>query len=187
MSQPLPQRYGAIAQAGHWLTLLLIVGAFALGWIMGDMKMSPTRLKLFSYHKWIGVTVFGIALLRILWRQWAKAPPLPPAMPAWERVGAQLSHWALYALLLAIPLSGWLMSSAKGFQTVYLGQFPIPDLIGRDRELGKLLEEVHELLTTILLFVVGLHAAAALKHHYHDKDDVLTRMLPRRRNNGAAR
>ncbi len=186
MSQPLPQRYGAIAQAGHWLTLLLVIGAFALGWIMSDMKMSPTRLKLFSYHKWIGVTIFGIAVLRLLWRQWAKAPPLPPAMPAWERIGAHLSHWGLYALLFAIPLSGWLMSSAKGFQTVYLGMFPIPDLIGRDRELGKLLEDVHELLTTILLFVVGLHAAAALKHHFFNRDDVLTRMLPRWRKTGDA-
>ncbi|WP_240433508.1 cytochrome b [Solimonas sp. K1W22B-7] len=176
--QPLPQRYGVPAQLGHWLTLLLLVGAFALGWIMSDMKLSPTRLKLFSYHKWIGVTVFGLALLRILWRQWAKAPALPAAMPRWERIGAHLSHWGLYGLLLAIPLSGWLMSSAKGFQTVYLGVLPIPDLIGRDRELGKLLESVHETLTTVLLFLVALHVAAALKHHFLDRDDVLARMLP---------
>lgn len=175
---PLPQRYGTTARTGHWLTLLLLAGAFALGWTMTGMAVSPTRLKLFSYHKWIGVTVFALALLRILWRQWARPPPLPATMPRWERVAAQLSHWALYGLLLAIPLSGWLMSSAKGFQTVYLGMLPIPDLVGRDRALGETLEGVHELLGTLLLFAVALHAAAALKHHFLDRDDVLARMVP---------
>ncbi|HSW14768.1 MAG TPA: cytochrome b [Solimonas sp.] len=170
--------YGVTAQLGHWLTALLLVGSFWLGWTMTDMALSPTRLRYFSYHKWIGVTVFGLAVLRILWRQWARPPALPAQMAAWEQAAARLSHVLLYLLLLAIPLSGWLMSSAKGYQTVYLGLLPIPDLIGKDKALGKQLEEVHELLATGLLLVIAVHALAALKHHFHDRDDVLARMLP---------
>lgn len=174
----LPQRYGAPAQLGHWLTLLLLLGSFTLGYVMTDMATSPTRLKLFSYHKWIGVTVFGLALLRILWRQWARPPALPAQMAPWEKTVATATHWLLYLLLLAIPLSGWLMSSAKGFQTVYFGVLPIPDLLDKNKELGETLEGLHETLTTALLLVLLLHVAAALKHHFFDRDDVLARMIP---------
>jgi len=170
--------YGRTAQLGHWLTALLLVGSFWLGYTMTDMALSPTRLRYFSYHKWIGVTVFALALLRLAWRLRAPPPALPATMAAWERRAARIAHVLLYLLLLAIPLSGWLMSSAKGYQTVYLGLLPIPDLIGKDKALGEQLEEVHELLATGLLYLVAVHALAALKHHFIDRDAVLAGMLP---------
>ena len=173
-----PTTYGASARFAHWGTLLLLIGSFGLGWYMTDLALSPQKLKLYSYHKWIGVTVFLLVMLRLGWRLVSPPPPLPAHMPAWERRAAMFSHVLLYALLFAVPLSGWLMSSAKGFQTVYLGMLPIPDLLAKSSDLGKALENVHEILTRLLLAVAGLHAAAALKHHWIDRDDVLARMTP---------
>lgn len=172
-------RYGASAQLLHWLTALLLLGVFTVGFYMAGLSVSPTRLRLFSYHKWIGVTVFSIALLRLGWRLWTPPPALPASMPAWERQAAAVTHRLLYLLVFAVPLSGWLMSSAKGFQTVYLGVLPIPDALNKNAPLGAALEEVHWALNKMLLAAVCLHIAAALKHHYVNRDGVLLRMLPR--------
>jgi cytochrome b561 len=100
-------------------------------------------------------------------------------MPAWQQRAAHAGHVLLYLLMIAVPLTGWLMSSAKGFQTVYFGVLPIPDLLAKNKELGHLLEEVHETLNYLMIALVVGHAAAALKHHFVDRDDVLTRMRPR--------
>jgi cytochrome b561 len=170
-------RYGSVARTAHWLTFLLLIGSFSLGFYMAELALSPTRLKLFSYHKWIGVTIFLLAALRLTWRLLVPPPPLPQ-MPAWERRAAEISHRMLYLFLFAVPLSGWLMSSAKGFQTVYFGVLPIPDLLTKNPPLGEALEAVHEMLTKLFLGLIALHAAAALKHHFLDRDDVLARMTP---------
>lgn len=171
-------RYTGTAIALHWLIAIGILGAFALGVYMADLRLSPTKLKLFSWHKWAGVTIFLLAVLRLGWRAGHRPPELPP-MPLWQLRVASLTHGALYVLMFAIPLAGWLMSSAKGFTTVYFGVLPLPDLLAKDVELGKQLAEVHETLAWLMLALVGAHAGAALKHHLLDKDDVLQRMLPR--------
>lgn len=178
---PLPvlARYGAVAQLAHWLTALLLAGAFAVGFYMVGLKLSPTKLQLFSYHKWIGVTVFAVTLLRLAWRLWSPPPALPAAMPAWERRSAEITHRLLYLLVVAVPLSGWLMSSAKGFQTVYFAVLPIPDLLDKNAALGAALESVHWTLNKLLLGVVTVHVLAALKHQFVNRDEVMQRMLPR--------
>lgn len=172
------QDYTRTAIGLHWLVALLIFAGFPLGVYMHDLPLSPDKLKLYSYHKWMGITVLMLAAIRLSWRVTHRPPPLPATMSSWERLAAQSVHFLLYALLLAIPLSGWLMSSAKGIQTVYFGILPLPDLVGKDKELGKLLEEVHEMLNFALLGLVLAHVAAALKHHYIERDDILARMLP---------
>jgi cytochrome b561 len=177
------QRYGGIAQSAHWLTALLLIGAFAVGYIMTAMAISPTQLKLFSYHKWIGVTIFSLVVLRLLWRLFNPPPPLPAATLPWERAVVRLTHGLLYFLLFAVPLSGWLMSSAKGFQTVYFGVLPIPDLLGKNKELASLFQDIHHLFTKVMLGLIALHVAAAFKHLIIDRDGVMQRMLPRRRRN----
>ncbi|MEQ1439190.1 cytochrome b [Fontimonas sp. SYSU GA230001] len=184
--QPEVERYGAPAQLLHWLTALLVLGVFAVGFYMVGLNVSPLRLRLFSYHKWIGVTVFALALLRLAWRLVAPPPALPATMPAWERQAAAIGHRLLYLLVLAVPLSGWLMSSAKGFQTVYLGVLPIPDALAKNPPLGAALEAVHWGLNKMLLAMVCVHIAAALKHQFIDRDGVLLRMLPRRQRTGSA-
>ncbi len=167
---------GAIAL--HWLITLLVFCAFPLGVYMHDLPFSPTRLKLYSYHKWIGVTVFLLAVARIAWRIGHPAPPPPAGMPAWQRIASVAAHHLLYVLILAVPVSGWLMSSAKGVQTVYLGIVPLPDLLDKSKELGDALTVVHKVLNFSLGVLVITHLTAALKHHFVDRDEVLGRMIP---------
>lgn len=170
--------YTRTALSLHWLIALLIFTAFPLGVYMHELPLSPYKLQLYSYHKWIGVTVFLLMMVRLYWRLMHRPPALPLSMPRWERIAAESVHYLLYALLFLIPLSGWLMSSAKGFQTVWFGVLPLPDLVGKDKALGDMLKEVHELLNFTLLGVLGGHIGAALKHHFIERDDILARMLP---------
>lgn len=170
--------YGSLAQSFHWIIALMILVLWCVGLYMTGLEVSPQRLKLYSYHKWAGVTVFALVLARLAWRFISPPPALPAGMSAWEKLAASLGHKLLYLLLFAIPLSGWMMSSAKGYQTVYFGVLPIPDLLSKNPELGKLLEEVHEYLNFFLMAVVAGHAGAALKHHFVDKNNVLARMVP---------
>jgi cytochrome b561 len=171
-------RYGAVARLAHWLTFLLLIGSFSVGFYMVTLGVSPARLRLFSYHKWTGVTIFVIVAARLAWRLAVPPPPLPGSMPEWEKRAADISHHLLYLFLFAVPLSGWLMSSAKGFSTVWFGILKIPDLIPKNPPLGAALEEVHWMLNKMLLAVIAVHVAAALKHHFVDRDDVLARMTP---------
>jgi cytochrome b561 len=174
-------RYTATAIALHWLMAALLVGLFALGLYMHDLPLTPWKLKLFSWHKWAGVTALLLVLVRLVWRSAHRPPELPAMMPRLMRLAAHTGHGMLYLLMIAIPLSGWLMSSAKGVQTVYFGVLPLPDLLDKNKELGDLLREVHEWLSYLLAAVVAGHVAAALKHHIVDKDGILLRMMPRRR------
>ena len=162
----------------HWLIALAIVTNFALGLTMADMSLSPQKLKFFSWHKWVGVTIFLLVCLRLLWRLGHAAPALPDGMPAWQKTLAHLSHVLLYVFMFVIPLSGWLYSSAAGKTVVYLGVVPLPDLLQADKDLAAILKEVHEYLNFILAGFVALHVAAAWKHHLVDRDDVMARMLP---------
>ena len=173
-----PQRYTATAIALHWAVALLIFGAFAIGLYAVALEVSPQKLKLYSWHKWIGVTVALLVVARLAWRLWHPAPALPPGMARWEQFVASGTHVVLYVLLFALPITGWLMSSAAGFPVVYFGVLPLPDLVAKNKELADVLKTVHYWLNKTLLVLIVLHVAAALKHHVLDRDDVLTRMLP---------
>jgi cytochrome b561 len=170
-------RYDSVAITLHWLVALLIFAAFPLGVYMHDLPLSPAKLQLYSYHKWIGITVLALAALRVVWRFTHTPPALPEGMPRWQKAASHGTHHLLYLLIFAVPLSGWLMSSAKGFKTVWLGVFPLPDLVGKDKALGELLGNVHANLNYLLLALVVLHIAAVLKHRLIDRDDVMSRML----------
>lgn len=174
-------RYTRTAIGLHWLIALMIAISFSVGLYMSDLPFSPGKLKIYSWHKWAGITIFLLVAIRFAWRLFHRPPALPSAMPQWQRVAAQFIHYLLYALMFAIPVSGWLMSSAKGFQTVYFGLIPLPDLLVKNKETGDLLEAVHRALNFTMLAAVVLHAGAALKHLLIDRDDVLRRMLPARR------
>jgi len=175
---PASARYSGVAIALHWLVATAIFATFPLGLYMADLPLSPRKLQLVSYHKWIGVTVLALMCLRLAWRLAHRPPPLPPAVPAWQRRAAYVAHGALYALLLAIPLSGWLYSSAAGVPTVYFGIWQLPDLVGKDKGLAEALKLAHKSLNFALLALVVVHVAAALKHHFVDRDGLLARMRP---------
>ncbi len=171
--------YTKTAKALHWLMAILLFGLLALGFYMHDLPLSPEKLKLYSWHKWAGVTAFLLVAFRLLWRLTHRPPALPSSMPRLMQFAAHAGHLLLYVLMIAIPLSGWLMSSAKGFQTVYFGVLPIPDLLDKNKEIGDLLALVHKSLNLLFVAVLAGHIGAALKHHFIDKDDILTRMLPK--------
>ncbi len=172
-------RYTKTAMLLHWLTALLIVSGFALGVTMVDIPgLTPTKLKYFSWHKWIGITVLGLACVRLLWRLTHPAPAYPDAMPAWQKKAASGLHHLLYVLIFAVPISGYFYSLAAGVPVVYLGVIPLPVLIESNQELKPILKTVHYILNMTLLAGVGLHVLAALKHHFIDRDGLLKRMLP---------
>jgi cytochrome b561 len=172
-------RYTGVAMALHWLLGLMIVGAFAVGLTMADLPMSPTRLKLFNWHKWAGISILALSLLRLLWRLTHRPPADLPA-PAWQNQAAHATHWALYALFFLVPLAGWAYSSAAGFPVVWFGVLPLPDFVAKDKALADLLKDRHALLAWALALLVLLHIAAALKHHFIDRDGLLNRMRPGR-------
>jgi cytochrome b561 len=172
------ERYTGVAMALHWLVALLILGSFVVGTYMVNLGLSPWKLKVYSWHKWTGVTIFLLVALRLAWRVTHCPPALPAAVAAWQRHAAAIAHVLLYLLMLAVPLSGWVMSSAGGFPVVYFGAFQLPDLVAKDKGLFEVMKSVHFGLNKALLLLVLLHVPAAFKHHYVDRDEVLARMVP---------
>ena len=171
-------RYTRTAIFLHWLVGLGIIATFALGFYMVDLPLSPNKLQLYSWHKWAGMSLLVLAVVRLAWRMSHPAPDLPLSMGPMRRLAAHAGHWLLYALMLAIPLSGWLMSSAQGFSVVWFGVMPLPDLVPKNAELGAVLKQVHVILNYVLVVALIGHVGAALHHHFIKKDTIMTRMLP---------
>jgi cytochrome b561 len=170
-------RYTTIAIAFHWLLAIAIVASFCVGLYMSDLAMSPTRLKLFNWHKWAGMTIFALSALRLLWRL-SHRPPADVDMPAWQQRAAHAMHVAMYVLFFGVPLAGWAYSSAAGFPIVVYGVIPLPDFVPVDKNLAEGLKALHHWLAFALAFVVIGHVGAALKHQFIDRDGLLLRMWP---------
>jgi len=175
------QRYTTTAIGLHWLIAALIVGTFTLGLVMTDIPgFSPTKLRYYAWHKWDGVTVLLLAVLRLLWRLKNRPPALSQAMPAWQRGAAHGLHYLLYVLIFAVPLSGYFYTLAAGFPVVVFGLFQLPVLIAKNPALADTLKTVHYWLTMTLAAAVAVHVLAALKHQLIDRDGSMRRMLPGR-------
>jgi cytochrome b561 len=170
--------YGAIAKFLHWGIVILIISQYLIIESAEEMADGPGKLQAVALHKSLGMLVFGLALVRIAWRflNGRKPPPLP--MPRVQRMAAAAGHGLLYVLILAQPLSGWLMSSSAGYPVSFFGLFTLPALAGKDPGAHEFYEEVHEALFVMLATVALVHALAALYHHFWRKDDTLRRMLP---------
>jgi len=171
------QRYRWPTIGVHWLTVLLIIAAYVLATILEDMTLSPLKLKLYSWHKWVGITVLFLLPLRLLFRF---LEPLDhrAGLTALEVKASAAVHGVIYLLLIAVPMFGWLHSSSAGFPVVWLGVLPLPDLVGKDKALADVFKELHEGSVNLLIALVVLHAAAALYHHHIRRDGVLARMVP---------
>ena len=173
-----PRRWGAIAQLLHWLIVLFIVAQFTLATLFEQLPAGAKKLTLLSRHKSIGITILMLALVRLAWRWSNPTPTLPDTLKPYERALARLTHALLYVLLFAVPLSGWLMSSARGFPVSWFGFLQLPDLVPKNKVLYEALLTTHGILAWTLGIVATVHLVAALKHHFVLKDDVLRRMLP---------
>ncbi len=179
-------RYGAIGMTLHWVIVALVITQFVFASLAeaaeAEKAAHPAaalvQFQWLARHKSVGVTIFALAVARLLWRAFSPPPALPAAMPRWQVVAAKLSHYGFYALLFAMPLSGLVMSAAANYPVSYFGWFTLPNLVGPDEGLRGSMEELHHLLAFSLFVLASVHVAAALKHHFFDKDDVLRRMLP---------
>lgn len=173
-----PNRYSTLTIALHWLMALLILGMLGVGLWMTELKNSPTKIEVYTWHKWIGLTILGLAAIRLIWRLYRQAPAALPG-PAWQQRAASATHGLMYALMLAMPLTGWLQNSASGFPLTWFGLFKVPALIARNRDAFEFWQQTHEWLAWSLMALIAVHLAAALKHHLIDRDHTLRRMLPR--------
>lgn len=170
--------YGWVRIGLHWLMLLLIVAVYCTMEFKGIFKKgTPGRDAIMMWHYMLGMLVFFLAWLRMLARLAGGSPVIEPAPPAWQATLARIAHWALYALMIGLPVLGWLTLSAKGEPIPFFGA-ELPPLIGKNTALAKTLKYVHETLATAGYFLLGLHAAAALYHHYVRRDNTLRLMLP---------
>ena len=179
-------RYGGVAQILHWLIVALIITQWVLAQLAEaaghDKAAHPAaalhQLALLARHKSVGLTIFALAIVRLVWRFVSPPPPMPNTMPRWQVKAAQLTHFAFYALLLLLPISGLVMSAASNYPVSYFGWFTIPNIVAPDEALKDIMKERHEMLFDILMVVAVVHVIAALKHHFVDRDGVLRRMLP---------
>jgi cytochrome b561 len=170
--------YTAVAKILHWLTALLVLGLIGVGLWMVGLPISLTKLYAYAWHKWIGLTVLVLSVLRLTWRAYRPPPGLPGTLTRWERAVAPWSHGMLLVLLLALPLSGWLMSSAGGVSVVWFGVLPLPDLVPRDLALFERLRTLHHWLAWILMALLALHLLAVLRHDVLRRDGIFRRMSP---------
>jgi cytochrome b561 len=171
-------RWGSVARALHWIIVGLVIVQVLLASLAADLPLGLRKLAMLARHKSVGITILALVLVRLTWRALNPTPALPPTLRPYERVLAHSTHAALYALLILLPLSGWLMSSARNFAVSWFNVFQLPNLVAPDQRLYQAMISTHHALAWVLGGLVALHVLAALKHHYVLKDDVLRRMLP---------
>lgn len=145
---------------------------------MSDMPNTPDKFRLYGLHKAVGIITLALIIFRMIWKFINTSPALPDSLDAWQKLAAKSSHAVLYILMLAMPLSGWAMSSAAGFPVSIFGWFTMPNIVAPDKELLGFFREAHEIIAYLIILVTLTHVTAALLHHFYYKDNVLTRMLP---------
>jgi cytochrome b561 len=179
-------RYGIVAKTLHWVIVLLIITQYVLSQLAEAAEHARAahpaaaleQLAWLARHKSVGLTIFALALVRLIWRFVSPPPPLPTNMPRWQVVGARLTHYGFYVVLFAMPISGLVMSAAANYPVSYFGLFTLPNLVAPDDGLEHLMKDVHHTLFDVLLALAAVHIGAALKHEFFDHDGVLRRMLP---------
>lgn len=174
-------RWGGVSQTLHWLIAGLILGLGIVGLIMGELPRTPKYFWVYTMHKSIGITVLALVAFRLGWRLYAGAPAPVPGTPGWQERIAAATHWLLYVLMFALPLSGWLYDSASGLRPFHwFGLVNVPKLSAPDERLSEVSHAIHEWGFWLLIAVVVVHAGAALYHHFYQRDATLARMLPAR-------
>jgi cytochrome b561 len=165
--------YTRVARWLHWIIGLLIIGN-----IIGGLAHDVAPQLIMPLHKSTGLLILALTCVRLGWRLTHRPPAWPATMAAWERMVARISHWGFYALMILVPLSGWVMMSAVARPLTFYGLFDVPKLaVPQDRAFAALMGERHELLAFFLIGLLVLHIIAALRHHIVLEDGVMARML----------
>ncbi len=168
-------RYNSLARTLHWILAILILFNLVLGFAHEAL---PKDWKVMPVHKSVGLTVMALTIGRVLWRFTRKAPPLPAAMPAWEKGAAHATHFAFYAFMLVMPLTGWIMSSAGSRPLNWFFLFDVPKFaVSKGDAIVGISGETHEILAFVWAALIVVHVLAALRHHFILKDSVLRRMI----------
>jgi cytochrome b561 len=171
-------QYGAIAIILHWVMAFIVIAMLILGLYMTRLPVSLQKLKMYGWHKEFGILVLGLVMIRVGWRLSNITPLLSTYVPAWEEFIARCTHWSFYLLMGALPITGWVISSAAGLPVSFFGWFVLPNLVLPNEELRILFQNIHEWLAYALIALICLHVAAALKHQFINKNDIMRRMLP---------
>jgi cytochrome b561 len=170
--------WGAPAKLFHWVMAVLILAQIALGLMAASWRLSPVKLELFFWHKSTGILILALVALRLLWRLANPTPALPSGIAAWECAAARLSHLLLYVLMVALPITGWIVNSASNVPFRIFWLIPLPAIVAPDKPTADLVALVHGGLATVLALVLVAHIGAALRHHFVKCNTVLIRMLP---------
>lgn len=172
-------RYHPVSRALHWAFAGLVVLQFVLAKLAERAEISGSALAQLAFlanHKSVGISILVLVIVRLLWRWRTPPPALPDSLERWQVLASNISHWGLYGLIVLLPISGWLMSSASAYSVSWFNVIQLADFVAPDPSLKETFESIHEFLTKVLLLLASIHLLAALKHHVVDKDDVLRRM-----------
>lgn len=172
--------YSHVARSLHWLTVVLIFIQVPLGWFMTgyaertDFKFPSGQM--YDAHKLLGLAILGVVVVRLLYRLVKGAPPDEPTLEPWQKHVSHLTHWAIYALLIGVPVIGWIAVS-------YYGPFApfgisLPSLVAENKDQATFVFSLHGLTAWMLVVLIAVHIGAAIFHYFIRKDGVLHRMLP---------
>jgi len=172
------EKFGMVRMSVHWAIAALLIIQVPLAWYMIELPNGPDKVANYALHKSLGMVIFAIAVFRLIWALLSRRPKLPAEVPLWEKVLAKLSQALLYILIILMPITGWLMSSAYDVPVSVFGLFTLPDLNEPNKQFAEGMVNAHLLQSWILLTILGLHVIGALKHGFVDQDNVLYSMLP---------
>jgi cytochrome b561 len=169
--------YGTTAKVFHWLIVALLIVQYSIGWLMPDIHRGMKPGAGMTFHISVGITILVLIVLRFAWRLTHPVAPEGSLAP-WQRLGSEALHWALYVLVLATTLTGWLFASFRGWSVSFFYLFPMPMLASDNAAAGKAIDGLHQVAEWTLLVLIGLHVATALAHLFIFRDRVMQRMLP---------
>lgn len=168
--------YGTVAKLLHWLIAAILVGQFALGWLMPDVHRGMEPGRAMHTHISLGIVVLALIVVRLGWRLTHPVPP-EPELPPLQRRASAIVHWLLYLVVFVATLSGWFFASARGWSLTFFGLFPLPALVAQGSPIGRAIGDIHENIVWVLFALVAVHVGAALVHAFVYRDRVMQRML----------
>ena len=172
------EKFSLPARSFHWAIAALLVVQIPLAWYMTDLPLGPDKFENYALHKSLGMVLFALAVVRLVRAILGQRPELPPETKRYEKILAKATQGLLYLLVIIMPISGWVMSSAANVPVTLFGLIPLPSLVAPNEELMKSLKQVHEMQSWLLMTLVLAHIGAGLKHQMINRDNVLYSMLP---------